>query len=286
MNGLHKQGYPVALGCDLLALPRSSYYYQARMSQDAAVLPTLRAIAGEYPTYGIRHLTHQLRRPPHTLVVNHKRVARLMGQEGLLQPRRKRKCRTTNSDHPYPRYPNLVKTLVVGFPEQVWVSDITYIRLGRGFVYLAIILDVFTRAVRGWAFSKIIDGELALDALRLALAQHCPTIHHSDQGVQYAATAYTTLLQQHHIQISMAAVGKAEENGYAERFMRTIKEEEVDLSEYRNFSDAYEQLGRFINQVYNTKRIHSALGYLTPAEFESNYWKNLAAGVPAPLSTP
>jgi transposase InsO family protein len=286
VKDLHEQGYPVALGCDVVELPRSSYYYQAGASRDATVIPAMKAIAGEYPTYGIRHMTQQLRRPPHALVLNHKRVARLMGQAGLLQPRRKRKCRTTNSDHPYPRYPNLVKTLVVGAPEQVWVSDITYIRLGHGFVYLAIILDVFTRAVRGWALSKTIDGEITLSALRLALAQRCPTIHHSDQGVQYAASAYTAMLQQHNIQISMAAVGKAEENGYAERFMRTIKEEEVDLSEYRDFSDAHRQLGRFIDQVYNTKRIHSSLGYLTPSEFEADYWKNAPTRAQAPLSTP
>jgi transposase InsO family protein len=285
---LHEQqGYPVELACDLLDLPRSNYYYRSHPRDDPEVVPAMKAIAGQFPTYGILWMTNQLRRSPHRLVVNHKRVEQIMGQEGLLQPRRRKKCRTTNSEHPYPRYPNLVKDLEVNQPEQVWVSDITYIRLGNGFVYLAIVMDVFTRAIRGWALSKTLDGELTLLALRFALAQRCPQIHHSDQGLQYAAGAYTALLLQHRVQVSMAAVGKAEENGYAERFMRTIKEEEVDLSEYRNFADAKSQIGHFIDQVYLTKRIHSSLGYLTPAEFEASYWaKYTATMVTETLSTP
>ena len=144
-------------------------------------------------------------------------------------------------------------------------------RLQQDFVYLAIILDVFTRSVRGWCLSRLLDQELTLTALRRALLKGQPDIHHSDQGVQYAAYDYTDLLKAHGIQISMAAVGKAEENGYAERLMRTIKEEEVDLSEYLNFTDALNQIGQFIEDVYMTKRIHSSLGYLTPVEFESTW---------------
>jgi len=191
-----------------------------------------------------------------------------MRQKGLLRPVRHKKCRTTNSDHPYPRYANLVKDREITHPEQVWVCDITFIRLGLSFVYLAIVMDVFTRVIRGWQLSKLLDQELSLAALRMALVNHVPQIHHSDQGVQYAAHNYIDLLREHKIQISMAAVGKAEENGYAERFMRTIKEEEVDLSDYQDFVDALSQIRRFIEDVYNHKRIHSSLGYLTPVEFE------------------
>jgi transposase InsO family protein len=264
-------GYPVELACDLLELPRSSYYYPAHPRNNSVVVIALHELAGQFPTYGKWRLTHQLRRKPHEMRVNHKRVRRLMRQEGLLQPIKRRQCRTTNSDHPYPRYPNRVKDLVIDHPDQVWVSDITYIRLGSGFVYLAIVMDVFTRVIRGWELRKSLEGELALEALRRALVGHCPQIHHSDQGIQYAANAYIDVLLYHQIHISMAAVGKAEENGYAERFMRTLKEEEVDLSEYQDFADAYHQIGHFIDEVYRTKRIHSSLGYLTPAEFEAAY---------------
>jgi putative transposase len=278
-------GYPVELACDVVELARSTYYYLSQRETDPEVVSALHEIAGQFPTYGKRRMTHQLRRPPYRLAVNHKRVRRLMGQEGLLQPQKRTQCRTTNSQHPFPRYENLVKDLRVDHPEQVWVCDITYIRLGSGFIYLAIVMDVFTRAIRGWELSKSIDGELCLVALRMALENHCPQIHHSDQGVQYATLAYTQLLQQHQVRISMAAVGKAEENGYAERLMRTIKEEEVDLSEYRDFKDAYQQIGRFVSAVYMTKRIHSSLGYLTPAEFEADYWANHSSDK-VPLSTP
>ena len=192
-----------------------------------------------------------------------------MRQKQLLRSVKRVRYRTTNSAHPYPRYPNLVKNLDITRPEQVWVCDITYIRLAQGFVFLAVIMDVFTRAIRGWNLSRSLDVDLTLAALQRALSVCIPEIHHSDQGVQYASQAYTEVLHQYGIQISMAAQGKAEENGYAERLMRTIKEEEVDLSDYQDYHDAYQQIGRFIEDVYMTKRIHSALGYLTPAEFET-----------------
>ena len=257
--------------CKVLELPRSTLYYARQVGEDQELLQKVEELAGQYPTYGSRRITHQLRRTPHLVVVNRKRIQRIMRQNGLLRPVKRRKCRTTNSNHPYPRFPNLVKELVVTRPDQVWVSDITYIRLGNGFVYLAIVLDVFTRSVRGWCLSRALDQELSLAALRAALATQAPEIHHSDQGIHYAAHSYINLLKKHDIRISMAAVGKAEENGYAERFMRTIKDEEVSLSEYHDFADAQAQIGQFIEDVYNQKRIHSALGYFSPAEYELAY---------------
>jgi putative transposase len=274
-----KHGYPVRQACDLLELSASSYYYRSRKAEDERLEADIKAIAGQYPTYGTRRLSHQLRRQPYGHRVNRKRIQRLVRQLGLLRPVKRRKTRTTDSQHPYPRYDNLVKDLEIVRPDQVWASDITYIRLKDEFVYLAIVLDVFTRTVRGWCLSRLIDQHLTLQALQMALQACPPEIHHSDQGVQYASYAYVGLLQSRGVQISMAAVGKAEENGYAERFMRTIKEEEVDLSEYRDFADAHDQIGTFIQDVYLTKRIHSSLGYLTPAEFEAAYWLSLTPAV-------
>jgi putative transposase len=263
-----QEGYPVSVACDLLELSPSTYYYQPVQSDESELEVAIEEIAGQFPIYGSRRVTNQLRRSPYRFTVNRKRVRRIMAKKELLRPIKRRKRRTTDSQHPYPRYPNLVKELEIAHPDQVWVSDITYIRLHQEYVYLAIIMDVFTRSIRGWCLSRTLDQELTLMALRAALETHSPEIHHSDQGVQYAAYAYTDLLKVHGIQISMAAVGKAEENGYAERFMRTIKEEEVDLSEYLNFGDAQQQIRRFIEDVYMTKRIHSSLGYLTPVEYE------------------
>jgi putative transposase len=267
-----KHGYAVRAVCEFLELPPSSYYYRSHQELEQPLKADLEMVAGQHPTYGSRRLTHQLRRKPFGYRVNRKRIQRLMRKMSLLRPVKRRKVRTTDSQHPYLRYPNLVKDLQITYPDQVWVSDITYIRLHNDFVYLAIILDVFTRSIRGWCLSRTIDQQLTLDALRAALRGRPPQIHHSDQGLQYAAHAYVNLLRAHQVQISMAAIGKAEENGYAERFMRTIKEEEVDLSEYRDFADAHSQIGVFIQDVYMTKRIHSALGYLTPVEFE-NAWR-------------
>ena len=265
-------GRSVQEACDVLGLSHSSYYYHSQWVETEQLVADLEQEAGHNPTYGSRRLTGQLRRAPYHYYVNRKRIQRLMRQKDLLRPQKRAKCRTTNSQHLYPRYPNLVMDLKVDHPEQVWVCDITYVRLGNGFVYLAVIMDVFTRAIRGWNLSRSLDTDLTLVALQQALSLCIPEIHHSDQGVQYAAQEYVALLEQSPIQISMAAQGKPEENGYAERLMRTIKEEEVDLSEYSDFADAYRQIGRFLVDAYNTKRIHSALGYLTPLEFEAAWW--------------
>ena len=265
---LNQEGYTIRVACDVAELSRSSYYYQASEVEEDKLETAIKEITGQFPTYGTRRVAHQLRRLPYKIHVNRKRVQRIMAQKQLLRPVKRSQKRTTDSQHPYPRYPNRVKNLAITFPDQVWVSDVTYIHLMNEFVYLAIIMDVFTRALRGWALSRTLDQELTLTALKAALNSACPGIHHSDQGVQYAAHAYIDLLNDYNIQISMAAVGKAEENGYAERVIRTIKEEEVDLSEYLDFADAAHQIGHFIEDVYMTKRIHSSLGYLTPAEFE------------------
>lgn len=272
MQELKQEGYSIRAACEAVELSRSSYYYEAKKLEETELEKAIEEIAGQYPTYGTRRISHQLRRQPYKFQVNRKRVQRIMSQNGLLRPVKRSRKRTTNSQHPYPRHPNLVKGIEIRVPNQVWVSDITYIRLRNDFVYLAIIMDVFTRSMRGWSLSRSLDQELTLAALRGALTNGTPEIHHSDQGVQYAAHDYIDLLKSYKIQISMAAVGKAEENGYAERVIRTIKEEEVDLSEYIGFTDTAGQIGHFIENVYMTRRIHSSLGYLTPVEFETAYW--------------
>jgi putative transposase len=265
------QHYPARLVCGLLDFPRCQLYRRpvSPALEEADLREALQRLAGEWPTYGYRRLTALLRREGRP--ANAKRVRRLMadlGIHGLLPVRRKR---TTNSNHAFARYPNRVADLEVVRPDQVWVADITYIRLRDEFVYLAVVMDVFTRSIRGWHLGRSLDQELTLTALDRALRERVPEVHHSDQGVQYAATDYVRRLQRYHVAISMAAVGEPRENGYAERLMRTIKEEEVDLSEYQDYADAYRQLGHFIDAVYNHKRIHSALGYLTPTEFEEQW---------------
>ena len=261
--------YSVAFLCSLLGCAKSSYYYQAKQRDETDDKAAIEAVAAVWPTYGYRRVTEQLRRQE--WVINKKRVQRLMREMGL-QVKTKRKARkTTNSDHDFPRYPNLVQDLAIVRPDQVWVSDITYIRLRQEFVYLAVIMDVYTRSIRGWHLGRGLDQSLTLIALDRALADHTPEIHHSDQGIQYAATAYIQMLQAVDAEISMTESGEAWQNGYAERLMRTIKEEEVYLSDYEDYTDAVCQLGRFLNDVYIHKRIHSSLGYLTPAEFEERW---------------
>ena len=263
-------GYSVSQVCQTLQLARSSYYYAPEPTADETGLKTaLKEEAGDWPTYGYRRLTHQLAR--RQLKVNSKRVRRLMGELGIQAEKPPIKVETTDSRHHFPRFPNLVLDLVIDRPDEVWVGDITYIRLKRDFVYLAVLMDVFTRQIRGWELGRSLDQSLTRAALERGLVQHQPEVHHSDQGVQYAATDYVARLQALGVQVSMAAVGKPEENPYAERLIRTIKEEEVYLSDYQDFTDAHQQLGRFLDDVYNCKRIHSALGYLTPAEFAGGW---------------
>jgi putative transposase len=261
--------YPVTQICEVLESARSTYYRRGTPADETLLRQKIEALAGQWPTYGYRRITQQLRREGWS--VNHKRVERLMRASGLQVHRKAKRRITTDSAHPFPRYPNLVEHLEIRHPDQVWVCDITYIRLREEFVYLAVLMDVFTRCIRGWHLGRTLDQSLTLRALEQALAQRTPEIHHSDQGVQYAATAYTARLQAAGVLISMAEVGAAWQNGYAERLMRTIKEEEVDLSEYEDYADAIRQVGRFLDEVYMHKRIHSSLGYLTPAEFETQW---------------
>jgi putative transposase len=246
--------------CEVLGVPRSSVYYEPRPGENRLLRDALIEVAGQWPTYGYRRLTKQLQREGHA--VNAKRVRRLMHELGIVGKAPERKSRTTDSGHAYPRYPNLVEGLKVTRPDEVWVADITYIRLRKEFVYFAVLMDIFSRCIRGWHLGRGLDQELTLLALKRALEGGCPEVHHSDQGVQYAAMAYVEMLASREVKISMASVGEPEENGYAERLMRTIKEEEVDLSEYEDFGDALRGLGRFLDDVYNRKRIHSSLGYL------------------------
>jgi putative transposase len=276
IQGLAEE-YPVRLLCRVLDVNPGSYYYVPQGRDDLGLLSRMEGVLLRFPTYGYRRVTAQLRREG--CLVNHKRVRRVMRENDLLAVVRRRP-RTTNSRHSYGRFPNLVQDLTITQPDQVWCSDITYIRLQQDFVYLAILLDIFTRGLRGWNLGHRLNTDLVLTALERALTQGTPQIHHSDQGVQYAAGDYVERLQGLDVQISMAAKGKASQNPHAERVIRMIKEEEVYLADYVDFADAHASIRHFIEEVYQTKRIHSALEYLTPAEFEAAYWAEKGLGLP------
>ncbi len=259
--------------CRVLGVPRSSYYRKpAERDMVRRAEMAIVQVAGEYPMYGSRRISAQLRRAPFALVVNRKQAQRVMRKRNLLAKSRQNKTKTTDSRHGCRRYPNLVKSLQIARPNQVWVADITYVRLPGEYAYLAILMDVYTRNIRGWHLKRSSGQELTLEALNQALHSHpAPEIHHSDQGAQYAGSRYVAELQRHDAQISMAAVGAPRENGYAERVIRTIKEEEVYRADYANLSQARHEIGHFIQVVYPHQRLHSALGYLTPAEFEAQW---------------
>lgn len=259
----------------MIGLSRSTYYYRSRekslvaKKEEADLRDRIEQIVVECARYGYRRVTYQLRREGWK--INHKRVARIMREQSLQCQVKRRWVKTTDSDHSYRIYPNLVKGFALKRRNQVWVADITYIRILTGFLYLAVVLDLFSRKVIGWALSEQIDTQLTLAALRMALEERGPVggcIHHSDRGVQYACHAYVEELQAAGMRISMARKGNPYDNAAAESFMKTLKCEEVYLWDYQSVEDVKRRVPYFLQEVYNHKRLHSALGYVTPQEFE------------------
>ena len=261
--------------CQMTGISRAGYYRwrvpPSSFPVEMELRDAMQQIALEFPSYGYRRITMELNR--RGFAVNHKRVLRLMRQDNLLCLRRKAFVATTDSRHNLPVYPNLARDLTPDGVNQVWRADITYIRLRTEFVYLAVVLDAHSRRVIGWALGRTLEAGLAVSALTMALRQRRPApglVHHSDRGVQYASQEYTDLLKAHSIQISMSRKGNPYDNAACESFMKTLKYEEVYRSEYRDLTDAYAQIGEFLECVYNQHRLHSALGYVPPAEFEQN----------------
>lgn len=259
----------------MIGLSRSTYYYRARnldkkLEEDAELRDRIERIVIKYPGYGYRRVTAELHRKG--LQVNHKRVLRLMRQANLLCRPRRRFVATTESNHGFQVYPNLARRMETTGLDQLWLADITYIRLRQEFIYLAAVLDACSRKVVGWALGKDLSTKLTLAALQAALDNRKPPagcIHHSDRGVQYACRAYVETLQKAGFQISMSLKGNPYDNAKMESFFKTLKQEEVYLKEYRNYQEAAESISFFLDTVYNRKRLHSALGYLPPAEYES-----------------
>jgi putative transposase len=266
---------PISQLVALFGVSRSWYYARPTVTQDdeaMALRDAIEQIALAFPGYGYRRVTKQLTRDGWT--VNHKRVLRIMREESLLCQLKRHFVSTTDSTHGYRRYPNRLKELTIDRLDQVWVADITYIRLPTSFVYLATLLDAYSRRCVGWHLAPTIDTGLTLTALEQALRTRQPTaglVHHSDQGVQYASSAYVARLEAVGIEISMAAVGNPYENAQAESFFKTLKREEVYLNDYQSLAEAKANLAQFIDDVYNTKRLHSSLGYRPPAEFEARW---------------
>ena len=281
MIAVGSQGFPqndaaIARLCALGSVSRAGYYRflgpHPAQRDDADLRDLIQKIALDNRCYGYRRIAKELRRQG--LIVNDKRVRRLTREDNLLSQRAKPFVpATTMSRHGFAIVPNLTRGLVPTGLDQIWVADITYVRLAESFVYLAAILDAFSRKVIGWALADHLEASLAIAALDMALAARNPPpdslIHHSDRGVQYACGAYQERLERHQIAASMSRVGNPYDNAKAESFMKTLKTEEVDAKTYLDLDDARSQIGAFIETIYNKKRLHSALGYKPPIEFEA-----------------
>ncbi len=278
---------PVQTAADLLDVSKSGFYHwlkkkghNPRKTRDKPILEEIRKIIREYPGYGYRRVTHELRR--HGYIVNHKRVFRLMKENKLTFKKSRFRLITTDSDHGNPVYPNLARYIEITRPNQVWGADFTYVQLRNEYIYLAVEIDLFGRRCIGWSLSRNLDTDTALDALQMALYTRrgqdlSGLVHHSDRGVQYTSIWFTECLRDHAIQISNSQKGNPYDNAFVESFFKTLKTEEVYLNEYETFEDALENIGRFIDEVYNEKRMHSALGYQSPVEFERRNGLNTPA---------
>lgn len=259
----------------MIGLSSSTFYYQTtvpreeREKQDRDLRDRVERIQTEHPKSGYRTMLRYLKRSG--ILVGERKLRRIMKKYDLHVRIKRAFVLTTNSNHAHPVYPNLLPERIVKNLNQVWTADLTYIRIGNGFVYLAVILDLYSRRVIGWHLSKRIDGDLATTALRMAIERRSPQpgcIHHSDRGVQYLCKSYVALLKERGFLISNSRIANPYDNAWTERFMRTLKQEEVYLANYETYLDVIENLPRFIEEVYNEKRVHSGIDYLTPNEFE------------------